>query len=331
YKYGEENYLVVATDKGLKKFQNGNFEDSEIDTNFDKICNHYYRIFGAQANSTKLIFSDDFAPFNWNESYDEGGYINLPQEKGNITDLISFNQSLVVCQEDGFSKITAFSEQDEFTMKTISSPCNVKSGSVADCGDYIMFATTKGLGILDGYTTKTICEELAGYLKKCEVKGVAVDDYCYFLCKNKENSIADVFIIAYSLTHRNYHFINCHNANTIEACKFNSKDYLLIIEDKEIKFLSSNSNSDNKIWLSGSLDFGSPSEEKLLRKIEFGGKTIIDLRISADGKNYFFNISHQRSQLLNLKGRNFEIEIIPKGKNISVPSPILEYQLLEVE
>jgi len=45
YKYGEESYLILATDKGLKKFSQGAVEYSEISVQFAKICNHFYRIF----------------------------------------------------------------------------------------------------------------------------------------------------------------------------------------------------------------------------------------------------------------------------------------------
>ena len=78
-----------------------------------------------------------------------------------------------------------------------------------------------------------------------------------------------------------------------------------------------------------SIDFGNSADFKLLRRIEFGGNTIIDLKIAVDGKNYFFNITNKRSQLLNLKGKEFEIEIAPKGRNINVPSPVIEYSVLE--
>ncbi|MDP0919570.1 hypothetical protein Q6272_31480, partial [Klebsiella pneumoniae] len=80
---------------------------------------------------------------------------------------------------------------------------------------------------------------------------------------------------------------------------------------------------------SGKIDFGSPAEYKLLKRIVFGGDSIIDLKINADGKNYFYNISGQRATLLNLKGKEFEIEIVPKGININVPSPVIEYSVLE--
>ena len=250
-------------------------------------------------------------------------------ENGNINDLISFNQNLIVCQEDGFTKITAYSEQDEFVVKTITSPNNIKKGSVANCGDVIMYATNKGLGVFDGYNCVTVCEELAGFLEDREVTAVATGNYCYFLCKAQNSSIEDNFIIAYNLVFKNYHFITCDKAYFLCKVKFENAEKVLLCYENEIKVLSDESNNSSKIWASGKVDFGSPAEYKLLKRIVFGGDSIIDLKINADGKNYFYNISGQRSTLINLKGKEFEIEIVPKGININVPSPVIEYSVLE--
>lgn len=329
YKYGEEDYLIFATDSGLKKFDNGTFEDSEVETEFATICNHYYRLFGAEKNSSKLMFSDDFAPFDWEVDIDKGGYINLPFDNGVITDLISYNQYLIVCQEDGFTRITAYSEQDEFVVKSITTPNNIKKGSVVNCGDYVMYATNKGLGIFDGYDCKTICEELSGFFEKCDIKAEVVGEFCYFLCKERNNPIGDSYIIAFNLQYKDYHFITCNDANSIVKVKYNGSEYLLIACSDCIKLLSSEISSANKIWATGNLDFGSPAEYKLLKRIVFGGKSIVDLKITVDGENYFFNIAHQREHLLNLKGKQFEIEIMPKGRVVNLPSPVLEYTVLE--
>lgn len=329
YKYGEESYLILATDKGLKKFSQGAVEDSEISVQFAKICNHFYRIFAVSRDSTKLEFSDDFAPFNWNQSIDEGGYINLSFDNGNITDLISFNQHLIACQTDGFTKITAYSEQEDFVIKSINSPNNIKNGSVVNCGDFIMYATNKGLGVFDGYNCKSICEGLSGFLKNCDVQAVATSEYCYYLCKNNGGDIFDNFIIAYDLAYNDYHFITCKDASSLVKVKYNGKEYVLVVEGNFLSLLSADSNGENKIWKSGLIDFASPAEYKLMKNIVFGGSTIIDLKITVDDKNYFFNISHKRSCLLNLKGKQFVFEIVPKGRNINVPSPVLEYSVLE--
>lgn len=329
YKYGEQSFLILATSDGLKKFENGAIVDTEVDVRFEFICNHFYRIFASRHNSTRLEFSDDFAPFNWNTGIEEGGYINLPFERGNIICLMSFNQNLIVCQEDGFLKITAYSVQEDFLVKTISSPACIKKGSVADCGDFIMYATEKGLGIFDGYDHKLICEELAGILKKCQVEVAKAAEYCYFLCKFSDMQ-KDNLIIAFNLVKKNYHIITCDEANKIFMVKVNGEEKLLILYTNFLKMLSDDSNSANKVWKSGVLDFDNPAEYKLLKNIEFGGKTILDLKINVDGRNYFFIVSqHKRSFLLNLKGKEFEIEIVPKGRTISLPSPVLEYQVLE--
>lgn len=329
YKYGDEDYLILATDNGLKKFEKGVISDTEVNLNFEKVCNHYYRIFAAGKDTTRLDFSDDFAPFNWSQSIDEGGYINLTLENGNITDLMSFNEYLIVSQTDGFTKITGYSEQEDFVVKSVQSPNNIKQKSACNCGDYIMYATNKGLGIFDGYNCKSINEELADFLTDCEVQSAVANECAYFLCKKTANNFEETYIIAYDLIRKDYHFITCNGAKFIKMVKVDSVENLLICYDNSILLLADSTNSENKVWQSGVIDFDCPEEQKLLKKMVFGGKTIIDLKITVDGRNYFYSISNKRSVLLNLKGKEFVIQIEPKGINIAVPSPVLEYQVLE--
>lgn len=330
YKLGAEYLLIFATDNGFYCYDGENFEHTVENLNFGVLCNHYYRIFGAEENSSKLYFSDDFNPFNWNVSIDEGGYINLPQEKGNINQLVSFNQSLLVVQEDGLTKITAFSEQDDFVIKPVISPSNIKKNSAVNCGDMVMFVSEKGLFAYNGYDCKNICEELNDFFKNKTIKGAQVGNYCYMLCSDEKNDITDSVIFAYDLTTGKYHFISCGKQKDLLLTRFNDDDFLLAYGEKFFEFLSEEDSNANRVWQSGLVDFAKPAEDKLIKNIEFGGRSIIDLKIAVDGVNYFYNISDNRRQLLNLKGKQFEFEINPKGMNICVPPPYIEYQVLEV-
>lgn len=331
YKLADKYLIVFATENGLVAYDGEQFENVVKDVNFSVICNHFYRLFATEENSTKLYFSDDFNPFNWNISIDEGGYINLPQEKGTINKLLSFNQSLIVVQEDGLTKITAFSEQDDFVVKSIISPNNIKKDSVVCCGDVMLFVSEKGLCVYNGYDCKNICPEIADFFKGKIVKGVYVAGYCYFLCYEEKKNINDSIIFAYDLQSGLYHFITCGKQKQISSVRFENDDYVLLYGDKFLEYISEKENNKMRVWQSGAVDFGRPCEEKIVKNIEFGGNTIIDLKVTVDGVNYFYNILQNRRQILNLKGKQFEFEIKPKGMNICISPPYIEYQILEVK
>lgn len=327
YKYEDESYLILATDAGLKKLQNNQVTDSVINFPFTIICNHFYRIFGAINNSMRLLFSDDFNPFNWMAGIDEGGYINMAYEQGNITDLISFHQYMLVCQESGFTRIYAYSDQTEFEVKALPSPYNIKRGSVVNCGDMVMYATDSGLGFFDGYTFKTAYESLSSFLKGANVQAAVAGEVCYFLCTKEDEQKSN--LIAYDIVNKEYHFINHDGAKSLAKVKTADGEKLLIAYDKEIKVLKHGNNFEPKIWMSGVFDFKRPATYKLLRRLVFGGRTSINVKIVVDGKNHFYSVDKNRDLALNLKGKEFEITLQPLGADVNMSAPILEYSVLE--
>lgn len=328
YQFGNENYMIFATDKGLVKFCDYAFEESEIKNQFEKIVNHYYRIFGVEKKSLTLRFSNDFEPFNWDVNLLDGGYINMPSDKGQIIDLISFNQNLIVVQEHGLSKITAFSNQEDFVMKEIPAPKNIKKSSIVNCGEYFLFVCEKGLMLCNGYECKSIFGELTSILAKKQIEGVYADDNCYFLLKDKDELVSDI-ILAVDMKRNNYHFVDSNKKiDHIEKGRKLGVESLFAVCKNDILQLG-NFDGARMVWQTGKIDFDSSEEYKLLKNIYIGGNTIVDLKINADEKYYYYSISKQRRQTVNLKAKQFELQLSPKGTSISLPIPIVEYQLLK--
>ena len=122
------------------------------------ICKHYERVFAILEGDRKtLMFSANLDPTNWNAELDEGGFIQMYDERGKLLKLISFNDYVYVFREFGITKISAYGDQQEFSVSHLAiSSTKIFPSSITCCGDVVMFLTEDGLYVFNGYTTQKL-------------------------------------------------------------------------------------------------------------------------------------------------------------------------------
>ena len=321
----------------LVSYDGTSFVSHTIGHSFKKICNHNMRAFACKEGSNTLYFSEDFNPYNWNISIDEGGHINLPGENGDITDIISINQSLIVMQESGISKVTAYTDQSEFTVNNINIENDIIANSAVSAIDRIVYCSSMGIGVFDGYESRIFCSEIASKIMDKTVSSAYLDGKCYFnLCDNKvNNSAAQILVI--DVATMKYHFIT-HKSGERLICLRNGIDKAIVTYYGSDEIMSTGKNiihiltdevlSNDMIWRSGEIDFGQSGVYKIIKNIIFGGTSSIYFRIKCDGESYSYNVKGERRMLINMRGKEFQFEMKPQGSDIKIPSPIVEFQIL---
>ena len=139
-------------------------QDDLINTIYDEapkllsICKHYERLFAILEGDRKtLMFSANLDPTNWNAELDEGGFIQMYDERGKLLKLISFNDYVYVFREFGITKISAYGDQEEFSVSHLAiSSTKIFPNSITCCGDQVIFLTEDGLYVFNGYTTSKL-------------------------------------------------------------------------------------------------------------------------------------------------------------------------------
>ncbi len=102
--------------------------------------------------ATAFWFSDDFDPFNWNVSLDEGGYIEFDGSLGGVNAVRSFDNYLYVFCDFGIYRLTAYADQDSIQYeKGIRVGRTYFANSITECGEYVAFASEDGIYLFDGY------------------------------------------------------------------------------------------------------------------------------------------------------------------------------------
>lgn len=120
------------------------------------VCFSKNRVFVGE-KPCKLLYSNPEAPWDFTSSYDEGGYVYLPLNKGNIVDITEYGDSVYIffqrgimrLKPDGLARNFQLSETEYFGGE-------IFGGSVGVCGNWIFFLTENGICRFDGKQAETV-------------------------------------------------------------------------------------------------------------------------------------------------------------------------------
>lgn len=151
---------------------------------------HYERLFvTVDGEKNAVWFSDDLDPTNWDASLAGGGFIQLIDERGSLNRVISYGGYVYVFRDYGISRITAFGAQTEFSVSNLFvSSGRIYPGSVALCGDTVLFLAEDGLYAFDGVSTVKMLKNLDGLFKNGERSCSYYADGKYYLAFAREET-----------------------------------------------------------------------------------------------------------------------------------------------
>lgn len=168
YLYGDENlmllggggeglYVVSATDDTY-------VADALTITD---LCTHYERVYAVvEGVRTSVWFSDAFDPYNWNVSLDEGGYISLDGSMGEVLRVLSFQDYVYIFCEYGIYRLTAYSDQMQFSIKRLHCDCGrIYKDTITSCGAFVAFVTSDGVYAMDGYDVTRLTDKMDDLLE----------------------------------------------------------------------------------------------------------------------------------------------------------------------
>lgn len=287
-----------------------------------------------------LWFSDDFDPTNWNVSLTEAGFIDSDDFRGDMIKVVSFGEYLYVFKTYGITRISAYSDQSEFsTSDLFLCSGRIFGDSITVCGDVVLFAASDGLYRFDGVSAKKISDEFEKRIifDYNIFKGQYYNGYAYLLTTVVSDQIASRQILKL-------------NPRTLEASFINGsvfEDILLVdCEDKYTLFgvvygtgvlceISRDGTmigaAMKSVWQNKESDFGIPSVKNLKQVAVYSDKTA-QMIVFVDGKKRKFRLSggsQPNVVATNLRGTKFKIrfESSEKGAAISFPTLKLEYYL----
>lgn len=310
------------------------------------MCMHYERLFATVSKDKRsLFFSDDLDPTNWTMSLSDGGFITMADERGTCNKVVSYNDNLYVFREFGIAKVTAFANQEEFSVTQLFTSSNrIYENTITLCGDRIMFLASDGVYYFNGVTTTKLSlgiESMINCIHNDNAIGVYFDGSFYIAlalnyfddetigCESgtySNNSLLKINLKTGEMTIlRGADIVNMNTLNDVieNALMVVVKDgnsISLGLVDNSGKIFSSNT---KKVWSSPMFDFSKPQSQKFLKSLTLTTDSDITVKIHADSKIKNFTISGSGLKTIypNLKAYEFGIDFIVESATCKVSNP----------
>ena len=342
---GKNLVLIVNETEGMFTW-----DYDEGITHYDNVpiitsmCVHYERLFvTTNGEKTQVWFSDDLDPTNFNTSIDEGGFIELADERGRSNKVLTFDDYVYVVRDYGFSKISAYGDQKDFQVYNLF----VSSGRILHktavvCGDRIIYLATDGLYMYDGAVSQKLDYSVFSLIDK-EYNENAVAQFSngsYYLHCNLKYPDEE------NLTHENNTLIKLDigsgeisilkntDIKNIAAVDDIQGSYMLVCIDnpahKEITLgeVVMNGkifeNPTNKLWSSPMSDFGYPDRYKYIKEMYLYTKGDIVLKVYYDDKCKDINVhgnNKNQTVKINVKAKRFRVDFICNEAEVNISSP----------
>ena len=184
YLYGDDNLMLLGGG-GEGIYVVSETEDTYVADalTITDLCTHYERVYAVvEGVRTSVWFSDAFDPYNWNVSLDEGGYISLDGSLGEVLRVLSFQDYVYIFCEYGIYRLTAYSDQLQFSIKRLHCDCGrIYKDTITSCGAFVAFVTSDGVYALDGYDVTRLTDKLDDLLEGSKDHKAVFCDGKYYL------------------------------------------------------------------------------------------------------------------------------------------------------
>ncbi len=310
---------------------------------------HYERLFvTSRDEKTKVYFSKNLDPTQWEISEDGGGFIELLDERGYLNKVVSFGSYLYIFRDHGISRVTAYGDQSEFSVVNMFvTTGRIFPSSITTCGNCIMFLASDGLYKFDGYNCVRTLTDITPSIRPDDDCACAFYDGKYYLgckmdfadglavgCESSETYKTNALIV-YDPQSGEYSISRGLNVTFMNACSYNGEDYLMcceggkggVIERGAARF----GEALPSYWESGVTDMHAPDKVKYVTDILFdntaGSADDIVLGVCVDGVWHSLNV--QSAALdgvkLNVSGRKFAFSLSTSSEKLNVTPLCVKY------
>ena len=301
YTYHGETGLLVSATSGLYFIHLGVVTRLTFSDVCTTMTTHNDRVFAVlRSDEYKLCFSDDFDPDNWNVSLTEGGYIAFTEEMGRIVKVMSFGGYVYIFFEHGIKRLSAYNDQTEFSVRTLYlSVGRIAAGTVAVCGDRMMFVATDGVYLFDGLSVKKVLAEIKDVFAEDQSLSFAAfhNGKYYLACRLDMDSTigGNNSLVIYDVwkgTHEIAHDIAFNYMVPFDTENFSG---VLTETSYPVSFLgrldrsgSVNSTATYKVWCSPVTSLGENSGKKLFRELRLRTEGTVSCDVILDGTTYTY-------------------------------------------
>lgn len=353
YRLNSKDVLLLSC-KGRKlvTWDGSKLTEHEKSPDISSMALHYERLFvTSRTERTRVYFSKNLDPTDWDIGKDGGGFIELLDERGFLNKVVSFGSYLYIFREHGISRVTAYGDQSEFTVVNMyATSGQIYPSSITKCGNCIMFLASDGIYCFDGYECKRVLDNLFPRIEANDSCTGAYYQGKYFLsCRmhfNDDAVIADEVntgakincLIVYDLSTGEYSLTRGLNIGFMNACSYEGKDFLMcccngrgcVIEEGKQWF----TNALPSYWESGDTDLGAPNRVKTITEVAFSNSEDasddgVELGVNVDGVWHKLNLTGRGmcATGMNLSGYRFSFSVKTESSAFNITPLSVKYNM----
>lgn len=343
YNYqGVDRMLICSQDNYLYVIEGAGVLYTETAPHFSCFAIHSERLFGGvNGGRPRLWFSDDFDPFNWRVSADEAGFITFDDEYGDILQLVSFGGHLYIFRQYAIFRLTAYTLQSEFTLKTVCSGLGkIVKNSVVMCGDKMVFAAGDSLYVFDGYDVKKLAPNIPKLKKTEGVSGAYLNDMYYLACRTstRASSMVNDTILRYDFSTRQIAVFTACNALSLTTIRCNGNENVFVtlqdaanqtklgVMSADGKFMGT---ATTKTYASTVTHLGVPAE-KTVRSITLTATAALKVAVQIDDSQYSFDVTasyYPQTFIIEKKGSLVGVTLTSQAALPHIPPMTIEYSV----
>ena len=317
-------------------------------------CVYAGRLFATTGGDhSKLRFSDDLNPKNWNISNFEGGYITLADERGGLNKLIEYNNYLYIIRDYGISRLYAFGDQSDFSIRNMYlSTGKIYSKSAVLCGYRIIMLCRDGLYAFDGLEAHKISiglDKLFENQDNEKAVGAFVNGKYYLACRlnyadNKKVGCETVeyinnTLIEYDIINGNIKILRGVDISVMNAVNTTEFSKLVVslnnVKTDEVLELNYGGEVLNvatkKEWTSPLSDLGYPMRDKVIRKLIIDTAKDIKFKVYTEDETYEFKINGSKDTIefpMDIKCKKFGFGIESDNVGCEIKKPHIQMYVM---
>ena len=313
------------------------------------MCMHYERMFAImEGERNRLIFSANLDPTNWNEELDEGGFIEMQDDRGKLNKVVSFNDYIYVFRDFGIARVSAYGDQASFSVSQLfASSSLIYGNSVCVCGQKIYLLTRDGIHSFDGYTMTKLnlgIEKLFDGIQNDNCSTLFYNGKYYLACRLNFDDEEKVGCEAYEGGYINNALIEIDiktNETTVyrgmDICSMLSLDdgnfckFVACFNGEYKQKLGQLTNDGKmfgvplkKVWKSPKSNMGYPGKLKTVKEIYIKSKSKANITISTEEtqKTYTCQSSPKTERIkTNITGEQIEVKFESEDENSEISCP----------
>lgn len=311
YRYLNKDVLLISSKSDALQMYDGEKVTSITSApKINSMCEHYGRIFASTYDEGNAVwFSDDYNPLNWKVSLDEAGKITFVDSLGGVVKVVSFNDYVYVFRKHAIFRLTAFSKQTDFELvKVAEISGNIYENTITICEGKIVFLTSEGLYLFDGYNLKKIVKTVSKLKNVGEsyvTAGYASNKY-YLAFRYVETEkihqevgvYTNNYLLIYDIENNKAQFSKGMDICSISGIKMNNtSNCLVVVRGENNKILcnfTQNGKFNNEMlkycFRTIKYYFNEIDKKKYVSDVDILTKYDLSIELELDGKKYLYDV-----------------------------------------